>query len=491
MAAKLLMSFYGDDFTGATDAMESLARAGVRTVLFVAPPTPEQLGRYTGLGAVGVAGLTRSLPTEQMEAVLAPALAALGKLGAPIVHYKVCSTFDSSPAIGSIGKAIDVGAAVFGARCVPVLGGAPGLGRYCVFGNLFARSGPESAPFRLDRHPSMSRHPITPMDEADLRLLLARQTSKRFGLVDVLQLTADAGDADAHLEKLIADGAEVVLIDVLSDSQLQAAGRLLTACAARERAGGRTLFVVGPSGVEAALATWWRQAGVAEPATPFAKLGPAGPLLVLSGSCSPVTARQIAWALEHDFAEVPLDAVALAEGRTADAVEGAATVATIRLLGEGRSVVIHTGRSGEDPAGGPVAAALRARGYDAMGMRTRSAEIFGRALGRILRAAARASKVKRVVVAGGDTAGHIAREVGIESLEMIGELAPGAPLCRVYAPNSPADGLEITFKGGQIGTVDFLGLAAVGRGELLKTSKPPTRPGAAANRRQAGGRNKR
>ena len=358
-----------------------------------------------------------------------------------------------------------------------------------MFGNLFARSGPESAPFRLDRHPSMSRHPITPMDEADLRLHLARQTAKPIGLVDVFHLGLSSEEADAHLERLVASGLEVVLIDLLTDSQLQSAGRLLAACAERERAAGRTLFVVGPSGVEAALGTWWRQAGVIGPPTPFAHPGPARPLLVLSGSCSPVTARQIAWAMENDFAEVPLDAVALAEGRNAEAVEGAATVAAVGLLNEGRNVVIHTGRTGEDPSIGPVAAALRGRGFDAMGVRTQSAEIFGRALGRILRAAVGASKVKRVVVAGGDTAGHVAREVGIESLEMIGELTAGSPLCRVHAPDSPADGLEITFKGGQIGRVEFLGLAAVGRSEVLKTWKPPVRPDAAAGRRQAGGRN--
>jgi uncharacterized protein YgbK (DUF1537 family) len=488
-ASKLLLSFYGDDFTGATDAMESLARAGLRTVLFVAPPTAERLGRYSGLRAVGVAGLTRSLPADRLEGELAGALEALKMLGAPIVHYKVCSTFDSSPAIGSIGRAIDVGAAVFGGPFVPVLGGTPALGRYCVFGNLFARSGPESAPFRLDRHPSMSRHPITPMDESDLRVHLGRQTAKRFGLVDVLELAHSPAAADAQLQQLVADGAEAVLIDLLHDSQLASAGRLLWACAQRRRDGRGALFVVGPSGVEAALAAWWRQTGIIQAATPFARPAPATPLLVLSGSCSPVTARQIAWALEHDFAEVPLDAVALVQGDRPEAVEAAASAEAIRLVGQGRSVVIHTGRSGEEPASGPVAAALRAKGYDEMGVRTESAEIFGRALGRILRAVAKTGKVTRVVVAGGDTAGHVAREVGIESLEMIGELTPGSPLCRVYAPDSPADGLEITFKGGQIGKVDFLGLAAAGCAEQLAAGTP-ARPQNARGRRRARGRQK-
>src|SRR5262245_38971779 len=101
-ANDLLMCFYGDDFTGSTDARGCLARAGVRTALFIEPPTPDRLAQFPGLRAVGVAGMTRSLAPDAMEAELRPALSALRTLGASHVHYKVCSTFDSSPTVGSI-----------------------------------------------------------------------------------------------------------------------------------------------------------------------------------------------------------------------------------------------------------------------------------------------------------------------------------------------------------------------------------------------------
>src|SRR3954451_17031723 len=107
--SSICLSFYGDDFTGSTDAMESLALAGVRTVLFTAPPTPAMLSRYPDLEAFGVAGTSRAMTPQQMDRELRPIFEKLRELGAPIVHYKVCSTFDSSPQIGSIGKAIDIG----------------------------------------------------------------------------------------------------------------------------------------------------------------------------------------------------------------------------------------------------------------------------------------------------------------------------------------------------------------------------------------------
>ena len=98
----------------------------------------------------------------------------LKSLDARFCHYKVCSTFDSSPACGSIGRAIEIGARVFGQAMVPLMVGAPQLKRYTFAGHLFA--GYQGETYRIDRHPVMSRHPVTPMDEAILRLHLARQT---------------------------------------------------------------------------------------------------------------------------------------------------------------------------------------------------------------------------------------------------------------------------------------------------------------------------
>ncbi len=66
-AKSLLLAYYGDDFTGSTDVMESLARAGLRTVLFLRPPTPKQLAKYPGLRAFGIAGGSRTMSPAQMQ----------------------------------------------------------------------------------------------------------------------------------------------------------------------------------------------------------------------------------------------------------------------------------------------------------------------------------------------------------------------------------------------------------------------------------------
>ncbi|SDJ87913.1 Uncharacterized conserved protein YgbK, DUF1537 family [Catalinimonas alkaloidigena] len=458
----LLLAFYGDDFTGSTDALEFLSRAGAKTALFIEPPTPEQLARYDGLRAIGVAGMTRSLAPAQMEATLRPAFRQLRQLGAPHVHYKVCSTFDSSPTIGSIGRAIDVGADVFQAPFVPLLVAAPPLGRYCAFGNLFARMGIGSTGtiHRLDRHPSMRKHPVTPADESDLRLHLGRQTDKCIGLFDLLHIALPEPEARSALDQLMQQGAEVVLFDAMYASQLAGIGRLIDRYASPQA----PLFSVGSSGIEMALGAHWQQAEQLQPQTAWADPGRAEPLLVASGSCSPVTSGQIAWALSQGFREVVLDTAALA-ARPDDAalLDGYASTIT-EQVNDGRHVILHTNGGENASATNEIFAQ---QGLDASALRERTAQLYGTALGTILRNVVARTGVQRLVVAGGDTSSFAARALGIEAVEMIAPLSPGAPLCRAYAPNSPVDGREVNFKGGQVGREDYFGTVLEGKQPAL------------------------
>ena len=75
--------------------------------------------------------------------------------------------------------------------------------------------------------------------------------------------------------------------------------------------------------------------------------------------------------------------------------------------------------------------------------RVASAQVLGGALGRICRETVARSGVSRLCLAGGDTASFAARALGIEAVEMVAPLTPGAPLCRAHAPGSPADGLAM------------------------------------------------
>ena len=150
---------------------------------------------------------------------------------------------------------LELAAKIFRAPFVPVLAASPGLGRYCVFGNLFARFGigSDGPIHRLDRHPSASRHPVTPMKEADLRRHLARQTRRRIALFDILQLALPEREARTALNKILEGKPDAVLFDALYPEQWVLIGKLIDAFATAQR----PLFSIGSSGIETALAAHW------------------------------------------------------------------------------------------------------------------------------------------------------------------------------------------------------------------------------------------
>lgn len=450
-SSNVLLAFYGDDFTGSTDALEILERNGVRTALFIEPPTPKDLARFPHIRAFGIAGMTRAMAPAQMEATLRPAFAALKTSGARHIHYKVCSTFDSSPAIGSIGKAIDIGAEVFDPKFTSLIVAAPVLGRYCAFGNLFARMGIGSNGHihRLDRHPSMSKHPTTPSDESDLRLHLGKQTGKLCGLIDILQIEKPRKETSALLQTIVEEN-DIVLFDGLYEHQMRRIGALIDPYGSPAA----PHFSVGSSGVEMALTGFWETEGIVQNRTQWPDPGESTPLLVISGSCSPVTAQQIEYALARGFTEIALDTPAIAAG-THDAAFSNETNKAMHLLATGKSVIIHTSKGTQDERFIQSNNVLKSKGLSSTEIQALTSSLYGEALGSIARYVISASPTKRIVIAGGDTSGVVARAMGIKAVEMIASLSPGAPLCRAFAPGTAADGLEVVFKGGQVGGEDY------------------------------------
>src|SRR6185369_8895892 len=135
----------------------------------------------------------------------------------------------------------------------------PALGRYCAFGNLFARSGTDGRVHRIDRHPIMSVHPVTPMHEGNLARHLGAQTAMPIAGFTLPQFALDREAMAAEFERLVdATKGGAVLLDGTNTEQLTETGRLLEGLA---RGRERPLFCIGGSGLEYALTQWWREAG--------------------------------------------------------------------------------------------------------------------------------------------------------------------------------------------------------------------------------------
>jgi uncharacterized protein YgbK (DUF1537 family) len=364
-----------------------------------------------------------------MDTHLPEVFERLREIGAPLTQYKICSTFDSSPETGSIGRALEIGRRIFGNPWVPLAVGAPHLRRYVVFGNLFAVF--DGRNYRIDRHPTMSRHPVTPMDEGDLRLHLERQTTLPIAHMDVVALAG--ADPQAALAKQLASSPAAVLFDGLFDDSLLATGRLVW-----KNRPATPAFCVGSSGLTHALMLHWRETGLIPQTFNAPVAGESTCMVAVSGSCSPVTEAQLRWAMANGYAAIRV------QPDDADVGEllNLAAAATERHPG----VILYTALGTADLQG----AAPRG-------------EALGKLLGMLLRELIRKTGVRRAAVAGGDTASHAVRQLGIDALTFAGALAPGSPLCRAHSTDSALDGIEITLKGGQVGTVEFFDVVRKGK----------------------------
>lgn len=422
--SQLLHAFYGDDFTGSTDVLEQLAMGGIRTALFFSTPTSDDLESIPGLQAVGVAGDSRSQSPEWMSAYLPQVFSALFRTGAPLLQYKVCSTFDSSPTRGNIGRALEIGLDVSRCRYVPIVIGAPHLRRYVMDGKLFA-SDADGLVQRIDRHP-MSFHPATPMREARLARHLAEQTTVQIGEISH---AADIRHLATMVDRAVNEGNRGLLFDAIDAQDLEQCGDVIWRHAERQ-----SLFAVGSSGLTAALISAWQQRRMVRAADPVTHQGAKGrgPLLVVSGSCSVVTARQVEWSLANGFVGVKIDP----ENLLSTSKRGYEPLidALSRMLSDGHDVVAYT--------------ALGPPSTPAYG------DELGRKLGTMLKRVLLRTPLRRLLVCGGDTSSQSIRQLGLRALTWKAKLQPGVPLCQASAKGH-LHGLEIALKGGQMGSEDF------------------------------------
>ena len=443
-----LIAWYGDDYTGAAAVMEVLTFSGLPSVLFLDIPTPERLAPFAEYRGIGVAGSARSRGPDWMDEHLPPVFGFLAGLDAPVTHYKICSTLDSSPTVGSIGRAVEIALDHVHADWIGLLVAAPAIGRYQAFGNLFAAAG--DAVHRLDRHPVMSRHPVTPMEEADVCRHVAQQTDLATGLVPLTEMQSGAA-ATSALEQARKAGARLIALDAVDLSTLSQSGRLIW------EFGGTPTLAVGSQGVEYALVRHWQDAGLIPADPPLPSVGRVDRMAVVAGSVSAITDAQIAWAEANGFSGHRIDPQMALE--TGHAKRNWISSQVDAALKAGASPIVFSARGPDDPR---IAAFREAAATAGLGMEEANARL-GAALGEILAGLTERGGYSRAAIAGGDTSSHATNLLGVHALTAIAATIPGAALCRAHRDdNTP---LELALKGGQMGAPDFFGRIRAGGGQ--------------------------
>lgn len=411
-----LLGCIADDFTGATDLASMLVKNGMRAVQLIGVP---EIGRPApDADAVIVALKSRTAPVRQAVSESLAALDWLRTAGARQFFFKYCSTFDSTDE-GNIGPVADALVAALDCGFALATPAFPANARSVYQGHLFV--GPA-----LLNESGMENHPLTPMRDANLVRVLGRQTDGTVGLVPYAVVEQGADAIRRTMTALKEQGRRYAIVDAVSDRHLIEIGR-----AAEYHA-----LITGGSGVAIGLPDNFRRAGLlAEHADSAALPHLTGAAAVLAGSCSRATLMQIGLARAHmslfelDPLHMP-DAAALADQ--------ALRWARDRL---GDTPILIAASAPPDR----VAALQQLLGREAAGA------LVERALAIIARGLV-AAGARRLVVAGGESAGAVVSELAVRSLRIGAEIDPGVPW--TYAEGGEAP-LLLALKSGNFGAPDF------------------------------------
>ena len=347
----------------------------------------------------------RTAPVDEAVAECRSALAWLRKAGAERFFWKYCSTFDSTPQ-GNIGPVAEALMDDLDTQQTIYCPAFPENGRTIFMGNLFVGRQP------LAESP-MKDHPLTPMRDSNLMRLLEPQVTRPVDLADRLTVAKGPAALSDELARLAEKGVAHVVVDAVADEDL---GVIAEACrAAPLMTGGSALAMPLPALYRADGAL---PADAPRIATP--DLLPAA--VILSGSCSAMTNKQVAAYIEAGAPALRLDPVTLAEEGPLGALDWLAEQDL------NRAPLIYATADAAD-----VRAAQNRLGQ------ARAGEIVEEALAACA-VAARDRGAQRIVVAGGESSGAVTRALGVNRLDIGREIAPGVPW--TGAPGFFVDALE-------------------------------------------------
>lgn len=412
----MLLGAIADDLTGATDLALTLSREGMKTVQVVGIPPADF--DFSSADAVVVGLKSRTIPASEAVSMSQAAARALIAGGAEQIIFKYCSTFDSTNE-GNIGPVAEALMELLGEQLTLACPAFPANGRTVYRGHLFVGD-------LLLSDSTMKDHPLTPMRDANLVRVLQQQTSLQVGLVNRDTVVKGTDTIRSAFEASKAKGDRMVIIDAIEDKDLHEIGHA---------AAGMKL-ITGGSGIALGLPENFRRAGRLKPTSAGNTFAPPqGPAVILAGSCSAATRRQIKTAVDAGTASIQLDPLAIADGRT--------TAANVMDWVTSQSEGIPMVYSSADPE------QVR-KSQDILG-RDKAGEVIEHLLAKVA-IGLRQRGYNRFLVAGGETSGAVVQGLGVEALLIGPEIDPGVP----WTLSLEGDrSVALVLKSGNFGSDDF------------------------------------
>ena len=415
----LILGCIADDFTGATDMANMLVKGGLKTVQLLGVPSKND--DVPVADAIVIALKSRTIPANTAVKQSLEALDWLQGAGAKQFFFKYCSTFDSTDE-GNIGPVTEALMDSLETQFTIACPAFPETGRTIFKGHLFVGD-------TLLSDSPMQFHPLTPMMDSNLVSTLSRQTNLEVGLVQHQQVSAGPEAVREAFAQLKLDGVSIAITDAVNDEELFTIGEAVS----------EFKLITGGSGVAMGLPNNYRRSGLFNINQQASQLPPVeGRELILSGSCSEMTRAQVK-EFSKKHAAFQLDPLKLASD--SNSLETA--IAWIKTNIVAGPVLVYASAPPET-----VRQVQKKLGRQSAG------NIIENAMAKISKEMV-SDGVRRLVVAGGETAGAVVSSLGIKGLLIGEQIDPGVPgTLSIGAPR-----LALALKSGNFGSIDFFAKA--------------------------------
>jgi len=413
----LKLAVIADDLTGANDAGVQFAKEGLSVQVFLGECADDDEAVLPDVIVLDTD--SRAAQPDQSYERVRKAGRLIRKLTStrPAVFKKIDSTLR-----GNLGAEIDAVMDELGFEWAAVAPAFPVNGRITVGGWHLLHQVPIA-------ESEIARDPKTPVVESVLPKLLTSQSRQLVGHVYLTDVSLGANAILQRITELRKRGVKIISFDASTQTHLKA---IATAVAAE----GEGLWV-GCAGLAEMIPSTLHWSGTKNTVDSNGR----GPVLVVAGSVSPVTARQMNFFISQENVRlVSFQASALVRDEAAE-IQRCAEEAS-GWLKSGQDVLLASAVDGDALVKARIAGAEQ--GIDSRRVSEIVAAAMGQALTHLI-----SLPLSGLFLTGGDTAVSVCRALGVNAIDILAEVLPGIPLGRLVGGCCP--GLRVVTKAGAFG----------------------------------------
>ncbi len=425
------LAIIADDLSSATDCGAQVVRSSLSVVVPLGGYSLPPQARAAQVISVDTA--SRSLPSDQAYEKVRAAAGQLVAEGWTDFYKSVDSTLR-----GNLGAEIEAILDLVKPDCAVIAAAFPKYGRTTVDGVQYLHGRPlHETEFGTD--------PTSPVRDANIARRLAQQSRRKAGLLTLDQVRSGPKQLKSAVRQLLAEGIELVVVDIAEQEDLK---RICLGLAQSDL----RLVWVGSTGLAEFVPLALETLSTSETSYQDHSID-SRPALVLVGSASETTRQQLDYAKTRGGLNlIHLDSAGMIQDDMTAAHELAQANAKLRAAidsGHDAALVVRASRD-EIAATQKLGATLNLS----------PAQVAQRIVDGLAQAGSsliRGDCISGIVATGGDTANAICNALGVEALEILGEVEAGIPIMRLLGKQS----LPMVTKAGGFGSQAAIGEALV------------------------------